>query len=578
MKRNKWIKWTVAATLPLLVTGALPAKPSPSMTLDGISHIQQDVPVKTITAEKNWLLLPVKNGAPKQRVEIRVQGKPIRSFDIELADGQPDWYAYLDIRAWKGQTLQITSNKEKATTHIFDAIKQADQELDAQQRYQESNRGLFHFSPKRGWNNDPNGLVFYQGEYHLFFQHNPYGAQWGNMHWGHAVSKDLVHWNEVGEALYPDSFGTMFSGSGVVDIDNTSGLGTKANPPMVVFYTAAEQSWTQGMAYSTDGRTFSKLGRPVIPKIQDGNRDPKVIWYEPGKHWVMVLYVTEPNDQHTMHFFTSTNMKDWKEASVIKGGIGNDHYLFECPEFFELPIEGTQERKWILTGANSQYAIGSFDGQTFTPEIERLNGQRGRDFYASQTYNDEPKGRRIEIGWWRTHTDGNGSCFNQSMSIPMELKLVQTSKGPRLSRTPIAELTRLRNKQVNFHAVSLKNGQTFHAEGTDAEALEIRATLSPGKASMIHATVRGVDLFYNVAEQELSVDGVIAHAALSPEGKLDLTIYVDRTGLEIFANNGLCFMPINKNIPAESKGVSIETKGGDAQCEQLAIYTLKSIW
>src|SRR5690606_14330468 len=209
--------------------------------------------------------------------------------------------------------------------------------------------------------------------------------------------------------------------------------------------------------------------------INKDNRDPKVVWHEPTGKWVMVLYVEEDSGQYSMHFLTSADLKNWRPASVFTGGIGNDRYLFECPEFFELPVEGSDgETKWVLTGANSQYAIGSFDGQTFTPEIERLNGQRGRDFYASQTYNDEPKGRRIEIGWWRTHTDGNGSCFNQSMSIPMELKLVQTSKGPRLSRTPIAELTRLRNKQVNFHAVSLKNGQTFHAEGTDAEALEIR--------------------------------------------------------------------------------------------------------
>jgi len=578
MKKNKWIKLALVTTLPMVAAVQLPAKPLhsviPIITIDD----RHDAPVKNITAEKKWLLLPVKNGAPKQKIEIRVQGKPVRSFDIELANGQPDWYAYLDISAWHGQQLEISSDNEKAMSTAFDGIKQEDQELDAQQLYHEPNRGLFHFSPKRGWNNDPNGLVYYKGEYHLFFQHNPYGAQWGNMHWGHAVSKDLVHWDEVGEALYPDSYGTMFSGSGVVDVDNTSGLGSKSNPPMVLFYTAAERSWTQGMAYSTDGRKFTKLDRPVVPKIQQDNRDPKVIWYAPAKHWVMVVYVPEANEQHTMHFLTSTNLKDWKEASVLKGGIGNDRYLFECPEFFELPIEGTQEKKWVLTGANSQYAIGSFDGQTFAPEIERLNGQRGRDFYAAQTYNDEPKGRRVEIGWWRTHTDGNGSKFNQSMSIPMELKLVQTSKGPRLSRTPIEELSSLREKHQRFNAVSLKNGQAFTVDGADTEALEIRTTLTPGDASMIHLNIRGVDVFYNVSEEELSVDGMSGHAGLSDEGKLDLTIYVDRTGLEIFADKGLLFMPINKNIAAEGKGLLLKTTGGDAECDQLDVYTLKSIW
>ncbi|GAA4807143.1 hypothetical protein GCM10023231_40410 [Olivibacter ginsenosidimutans] len=578
MKKNKWIKLAIMATLPMASTLALPAKPVILAGQKIVINDRNDAPVKTITAEKKWLLLPVKNGAPKQKIEIRVQGKPVRAFDIELAKGQPDWYAYLDISTWKGQQLEITSNDEKAVSADLDAIKQEDRELDAQQSYHEPNRGLFHFSPKRGWNNDPNGLVYYKGEYHLFFQHNPYGVQWGNMHWGHAVSKDLIHWTEVGEALYPDSYGTMFSGSGVVDVDNTSGLGTTSNPPMVVFYTAGEQSWTQGMAYSTDGRKFTKFDRPVVPNIKRDNRDPKVIWYAPGKHWVMVVWVPEANDQHSMHFLTSTNLKDWKEASVLKGGIGNDRYLFECPEFFELPVEGTQEKKWILTGANSQYAIGSFDGQTFVPEIERLNGQRGRDFYASQTYNNEPNGRRIEIGWWRTHTDGNGSKFNQSMSIPLELKLVQTPKGPRLSRTPIKELNNLRENHQNVSAVNLKNGQLFTAKGADAEALEIRTTLTPSNASSIHITVRGVDIFYNVAEQELSVDGVSARAELSDKGKLDLILYVDRTGLEIFADQGLLFMPINKNIPAENKGLTLKATGGDAQCDQLNVYTLKSIW
>src|SRR5690606_21999772 len=222
-------------------------------------------------------------------------------------------------------------------------------------------------------NNDPNGLAYYQGQYHLFYQHNPYGVNWGNMHWGHAVSKDLVHWEDLDEALYPDTLGTMFSGGGVVDLENTSGLGTKENPALLLYYTAAEKSWAQGLAYTNDGIHFNKLDQPVVDKVSDGNRDPKVIWHQPSKHWVMVLYVEDPQQQHAMYFYTSKDMKKWEYASKTLGGKNNDRYLFECPELFELPVDGDpSNKKWVLTGANAQYAIGHFDGKTFHPEQERI--------------------------------------------------------------------------------------------------------------------------------------------------------------------------------------------------------------
>src|SRR5680860_56968 len=379
----------------------------------------------TITANKKWLLLPIKNGVEKRNLEISIKGEVLRAFDIEMADDSPDWYAYLDISKWKGEELEIRIDSLDYQ-HGFDLIKQSDKE-DNDQLYQKPQRGQLHFSPKRGWNNDPNGLVYYKGEYHLFFQHNPYGVLWGNMHWGHAVSTDLVHWKELDIALYPDGFGSMFSGGGIVDIDNTSGLGAGSNPPLILFYTAAN-SWIQGLAYSQDGRNFEKTG-PILSKISDGNRDPKVIWHEPSKRWVMVLYVAQENNQHTIHFLTSTNLKKWELASVFNGGIGDDRYLFECPEFFELPVEGsTGEKKWVLTGANNEYAIGTFDGKVFKPEEERLNGQYGRGFYAPQTFSNEPNGRRIELGWWRTNTNEIGANFNQSMSIPMEFNLIKTLK------------------------------------------------------------------------------------------------------------------------------------------------------
>lgn len=529
-----------------------------------------------ILAKKKWLLLPVKNTVDRKKVVITYQGSQLRFFEIELTNEDPDWYAYLDISQWEGKTLDINVQSEQDMSKGLQLIKQSSKEKDAKVLYKEDQRAQFHFSPKRGWNNDPNGMVYYDGEYHLFFQHNPYGIQWGNMHWGHAVSKDLVHWKELGEALYPDHFGTMFSGSAVVDKNNSSGLGDGTRAPMVLFYTA-EGSWVQGLAYSLDGRNFKKLKDPIVTKFTDGNRDPKVIWHEPTKKWVMVLYVELENKQHTMHFLTSSNLKDWEITSVFEGGIGDDRYLFECPELYQLEVEGKPEiKKWILTGANSEYVIGTFDGKQFHPEIERLNGQHGRDFYAAQTFNNEPMGRRIEIGWWRTHTASDGNHFNQSMSIPMEIKLLETSEGLRIAREPIEELKDLRDERHPIVQSIVDEKNPYQLLGVKSNLLEINMQLSSLEAEEIEFSIKGIEVIYNVAKQMLSVDGVQAQLPLKDK-TLDLTIYVDRTGLEIFANQGVFFMPININIDGANKNLNLKAKGGSVIAEG-EVYQLESIW
>lgn len=520
-------------------------------------------------ASKKWLVLPVKNGAPKRNIELWVDGEKERYFDIELADAMPDWFAYLDISAWKGMDIEFRINKKNIT-----AIEQSDEDKNALPLYNEKLRGQFHFSPKRGWMNDPNGMVYYNGEYHLFFQHNPYGVEWGNMHWGHAVSKDMLHWKETGEALYPDKFGTMFSGSAIVDSFNTSGLGKQA---LVMFFTGAG-SWGQGLAWSTDGHTFKKLDRTVVHRINKDNRDPKVIWHEPTKKWVMVLYVERDKEQHSMQFLTSPDLRNWTKTSTINGGIGNDRYLFECPEFFELPVEGNpSQKKWILVAANSEYAIGTFDGITFKPETERLSGQRGRDFYAAQTFNNEPTGRRIEIGWWRTNTNKEGMNFNQAMSIPMELKLVNTAQGLRLTRTPVKELETLREKEYVIKPASIKEGSPNPLSAIHAELLEIRTAIEPGKAQEVKLDIHGLPIVYDVAKQQLQINGINAPAPLV-NGKLDLIIYVDRIGVEVFTADGLLFMPVNVNIDASKKTVALSVKGGTAKLKKMTVYELKSTW
>ncbi len=533
---------------------------------------------RQLKATAKYLHFPIKNGAPKRSVTLLVDGKTVVRNDIELAPGTPDWWAPMDVSAWKGKTLTLQVDTLPEDSTGLSSIERSNSLKDGAGLYKESSRGQFHFSPRRGWNNDPNGMVFFNGEYHLFFQHNPYGWAWGNMHWGHAVSRDMVHWEELGDVLQPDKFGPMFSGSAVVDWNNTSGLGKAGHPPLVLIYTAAGDPTVQCIASSTDGRTFTKYpGDPVLPQITNGNRDPKVMWHEATRKWVMVLYVGLPGNRHTVHFFTSPNLRDWTLASITEG-ISGTAYLFECPDFFELPIDGDAARKkWVLLAANSEYAIGTFDGTRFTPESSRLPGQRGRGFYAPQTFSGIPAtdGRRLQIGWFQTET--KGMPFNQSMTIPLELQLKTTSDGPRLTFTPARELAALRTKSHNLGALSLAPGAANPLAGVRSDLLELRAEFEPSSAKEVTFTVRGTTIVYDVAKQELIVNNHRAPAPLR-DGVQRLTIYSDRTGLEVFASDGLTYVPMPVEQRATDLSVAVAVKGGAAAFKSLQAYELKSAW
>ncbi len=530
---------------------------------------------RSMTAEKKFLFLPVKTGGPKRRMTVKCENGEERKFEIELADAAPDWWAFLDISDWRGKTLTASADKLPWNSTALAAIEQGDELKGADDLYREPLRGQLRFSARRGWLNDPNGMFFFDGTYHLFFQHNPYGWSWGNMHWGHAVSRDMLHWEERAEVLYPDALGAMFSGSAVVDWKNTSGFGKDGVPPIVLIYTAAGSDG-QCLAYSSDkGKSFAKFdGNPVVKKISAGNRDPKVFWHEPSQKWVMTLYVDGVNEAQkkvqTIHFLSSPNLKDWTVMSRVDG-------FFECPDFFELAVDGNPaQKKWVLTAASSDYMIGSFDGSKFTAETAKLKGQRGRGYYAAQTFSDIPAadGRRIQIGWLQTVTPG--MAFNQAMSLPNELKLISTPDGPRLSWTPVKELETLREKSVKLGALTVRPGEN-PLKDFSAELMEIRAEFEPGEASEIGFKVRGVAVSYDSKKQELSVGG---HKAAAPirDGKQALIIFADRTALEVYASGGVCYVPFPVNLKAEEKSVEISVKGGEVKFLNLEEYGLKSIW
>jgi sucrose-6-phosphate hydrolase SacC (GH32 family) len=527
---------------------------------------------RELVAEKRFLLFPVRTGAAKRQVKVSAGGSVEREFEIELADRDVEWWAPLDVSAWQGKNLLVEVDKLAEDSQALASLKQTDEAVTPGETYQEALRPQLHFSPRQGWLNDPNGLVFHQGKYHIFFQHNPYGWNWGNMHWGHAIGSDLIHWQDVGEALYPDPLGPMFSGSAVVDWNNTSGFGRDGKRPLVLFYTAAGNPTVQCLAYSNDGgKTFTKYAHnPVVGQFTPGNRDPKIIWHEPSRRWVMVLYVESTDKKHMIYFLTSPDLKQWTVGSQSEG-------FFECPDLFELPLDGDKNRqKWVLTAASSEYQVGSFDGERFTPETPKLSGHRGRGFYAAQTFSDIPSsdGRRIQIGWLQAPSPG--MPFNQCLSVPLELGLAKTPDGPRLRWSPVKELERLRVSSQVFPASTLKSTQSQMAS-LPSELLDLVAVIEPGKGTEAVLDVRGVSVVYDAAKQELAVNG---HRTAVPlrDGQLDLRILVDRTVLEVFANGGLVYVPLPTVAPADNRSFSASAKNGEVGFKKLELHSLRSIW
>ncbi len=439
------------------------------------------------------------------------------------------------------------------------------------QFYHELHRPQFHFSPQKNWTNDPNGLIFYKGEYHLFFQHNPERINWGNMTWGHAVSPDLVHWTQLDHALYPDELGTIFSGSAVVDWDNTAGFQTGDEKVIVCIYTSAGEPFTQSIAYSNDrGRTFTKYeGNPVLGHIRGSNRDPKVIWHKPTQKWVMALYL----DGNDYALFGSKDLKKWgRLCDVVVADTG------ECPDFFELPVDDDPDNtRWVFWGGAGVYRIGTFDGTTFAPETESLHAERGANGYAAQTWSDilPADGRRIQVSWMAGGKYPS-MPFNHQMSFPVELTLRAFPEGIRMCRQPVREIESLHGKAHTWENHTIRPNENLVPE-TDWDLFDVRAEVELGDAEAFGAIIRGIDLKYHAAERKFTYLGRDIPAE-PVDGRLEFRVLVDRTSLELFANSGkssasFCFLPEARDAPLEFYAV-----GECAKLSSLVIHELRSIW
>jgi len=532
-------------------------------------------PPKEMIIQNRYVNLPVKNGAPKRRMRFRVNGETVREFEIELADGEPDFWVFSDVSGFKGQRLLIEVDDLDPNSRALEPITQSDTIEGAENLYKEKYRPQFHFSSRRGWNNDPNGLVYYKGEYHLFYQHNPYGRDWGNMHWGHAVSRDLVHWQELPIALYPDDLGTIFSGSAVVDWHNTTGFQTGEDKVLVCIYTSAGEPFTQSIAYSNDrGRTWTKYeGNPVLEHIVGDNRDPKVIWHNPTKKWVMALYL----DENDYALFASPDLKTWTRLCDVQLPSAA-----ECPDFFELPVDGdVANARWVFWGANGHYLIGTFDGNSFTPETPPLRAYCGGhekrgSAYAAQTWSDIPaeNGRRIQIAWLQGHIPG--MPFNQQMSFPVRLTLGATDDSLRLFFAPVKEIEKLHREKQSLSNIEISDEPNQLPTG-GCDLLDIQADIDLNEATELEFNLRGIPVVYDAKRQELSCCDRAAPLKLTDK-RLRLRILLDRASIEIFAADGLVYMPLAVIPKDDDRSCFLLSRGGKGRAINLDIFKLRSIW
>lgn len=493
-------------------------------------------------------------------------------------------------------------------------------------QFQEQHRPQFHFTPPQQWMNDPNGMVYLDGEYHLFYQHYPDSNVWGPMHWGHAISTDLVHWEHLPIALYPDSLGLIFSGSAVFDANNTSGLGTADNPPLVALFThhlmEGEQAGRtdyqyQSLAYSTDrGRSWTKYtANPVLPNpgIKDW-RDPKVVWDADSKQWVMALAAFDE-----VQFYGSPNLIDWTFLSSFGNGMGSHGGVWECPDLFPIKIEGTDQQWWCLIvsvqagspngGSGAQYFIGDFDGTQFrlhptqSPQ-DTLWVDFGRDNYAGVTWSNVPEsdGRRLFLGWmsnWQYATVVPTYDWRSAMTIARELKLQETQAGPRLGIRPVRELEGLRQEEGILAAQTLEGIRVLEAGIEPAQAeLQLSFDLSATTAQrfgLLLTNTRGDTLrigfdqvqnaFFTDRQragktdfQEDFATGIHLGKRFENSDQLAMHIYLDRSSLELFSADGQTVMTDIFFPQEDFTTIALYAEAGTASLREGFWWNLESIW
>ena len=530
---------------------------------------------RTLVIGKRYLHFPISVHGTERVVDFVVDRRVARRDVIKLADGVPgDFMAFQDFGEFRGKALTIRAERLPAGSKALGGITQSDDAVKGEAAYREALRPQFHFTSRRGWLNDPNGLVYYRGEYHLFYQHNPFDVVWNNMHWGHAVSPDLVHWTELSDAFHPfvkdGKTYTIFSGSAAVDWTNSAGLAHGPEKTLLAAFTANGDPTSQYLAYSRDrGRTWTQYaGNPVLPQIAGGNRDPRLVWDAAHRQWVLALYLQGSE----YGLFKSSDAKTWTPLTQHLT-IGPRS---ECPDFFPISLDGDPAKpKWVFCSADGDYVVGDFDGQHFTFEGSGLQVSYGG--YAMQTYNDTPESsvRRVQTAWLQG--DLPGMPFNQQMSFPCDLTLRSTPDGPRLFKYPVKQIQSLYGKSITAHDFTQSPGDPF-LPAASGDALDVSAELAVGEAGITAFSFRGGTVTYDAARHCLTSPGFDAVPLLPQNGRIRLRLLVDRASLETFGNDGQVAIASSFLSKPGTPDIEISCAGAPVKIVSLSVHELRSAW
>lgn len=578
---NKTILHTAAALLLLVATA--PAMAQEKVEVKNMNFLSSNHCIYRISKPSNYLLLPVQEKAEMCNVKVVDNNNQVKSLNVRLAVNHIDYYVPLALKPYsgsKGLALDIHVNgtyRNDGDLPGFTCWKnmQLADSFDTTNR--EQYRPIYHHTPTWGWMNDPNGMFYKDGVWHLFFQHNPYGSQWENMTWGHSTSTDLVNWTFEGDPIESDVWGTVFSGSAVVDHDGTAGFGKGA---VVAMYTSAGENQTQSIAYSNDnGKTFTKYAaNPVLTSNTPDFRDPHVFWNEDIKRWNMIL----AEGQH-MNIYSSADLKDWKLESQFGAEYGNHGGVWECPDLMKMKVRGTDEYKWMLIcninpggpfgGSATQYFVGQFDGHKFTcesaPEVTKWMDY-GKDHYATVTFDNAPDGRHVAIAWmsnWQYANLVPTMQYRSANSVPRDLDLYEYEGQTYCGVTPSPELAAARPKkavktlsEACEMVVTLKGGATITLSNDKGE----QVVLTYDEKSRTFAMDRTKSGLKDFSDEFAALTVAPVHGKLS-----QLRLFIDRCSIEAFASDGTMAM---SNLVFPTKPYNRVTVKGKAK---YVVYNLK---
>ena len=607
--KSKLVALLMLATLPMASTAFAEGGVE-------VMHLGVNNTMVRVTGTAKYLLIPVQESAEEARVKVLVDGEPAKNLNIRLAMNRVDYLVPFLLTPYEGHRvlLNIVTTQGRSTLRevkddaCWKEMKLSDT-FDTANR--EQYRPAFHHTPLYGWMNDPNGMFFKDGTWHLYYQYNPYGSKWQNMSWGHSTSKDLITWEHQPVALEVDGLGHVFSGSSVVDSAGTAGFGKDA---IVALYTSCDASQYQSMAYSTDGgTTFQRYaGNPVLT-LESEARDPNMFWDDKAGQWVLTLAHAL---DHEFLFFTSPDLKVWTLQSAFGKGEGAQDGVWECPDLFKLKVEGTDEEKWVLIcnlnpggpfgGSATQYFIGDFDGKTFTSDTDASGRiptkwmDFGKDHYATVSWSGTPQSRRTVIGWmsnWQYAAEVPTTQYRSANTLPRDLSLFRAPDGEiYLASAPAAELTALRGTLAAKakKATAGKKPRVFELPAPQRGICEILLDIDARKADSVSIDITNkagerVALTYNPAAHTLAFDrrnsglkdfskdfpAVTVAPTFENGRKVSLRIFIDRSSIEVFGNNGH-FVSTNLVFPTQPYSkLSVTSHGGSTKISNLNIFSIK---